>query len=297
VAGELVEWNLSKGEVLQITQVDSAAGSPIVTTKPVGVFGGSPITDIPMDIGYADMTQLQIAPLTQWGTSYALVPYQPRITSVSGVGRENVPWSFVGAVDGTVLTYDPARPEGAPETLNAGEVVTFLTTDLVTVKSQDSKHPFHVSVVMTGTDFGGGAEGGGWTLGDPDYMGIVPSDQFLDHYIFFADYTFPDTSLTLVRRRTADGFKPVTLACAGGEITGWQPVGASGEYEFTWVSLTTGGVPQKVGTGTCSYGRHEATSEGPFSVAVWGVAFHASYGYPGGRGSRPINDAPPPIVQ
>jgi len=296
VAGELAEWTISKGEVLQITQVESISGSPVVASKPIGMFGGSPITDIPAAIGFADMTQQQITPFSQWGTSYALVPYRPRIASPSGVTPEIVPWSFIGAVDGTVLTYDPAKPPGAPETLSAGEIVTFQTDALVTVKSQDSKHPFHVSLYMTGGANGGGAPSGGFTFGDPDFVGVVPTDQYLDRYIFFADYTFPDTSLTLVRRKTAKGFEPVTLGCAG-EITGWQPLGTTGEYEFAWVLLTSGSVPQKVGDGTCGYGRHEASSAGPFSVTVWGIAYHASYGYPGGMGSRPVNDAPDPLIR
>ncbi|MDF2695588.1 MAG: hypothetical protein K0S65_3971, partial [Labilithrix sp.] len=34
-----------------------------------------------------------------------------------------------------------------------------------------------------------------------------------------------------------------------------------------------------------------AESEGPFTVSVWGIGHDASYGYAGGMGSRPINDA------
>ena len=74
----------------------------------------------------------------------------------------------------------------------------------------------------------------------------------------------------------------------------------AGEYEFAWVQLTSGFAPQKIGangTGTCSYGRNEARSEGPFGITVWGWGKDASYGYAGGMGARPINDAPLPVVQ
>ncbi len=304
--GETQSWTLSRGQVLQVTQRDSTAGSPIVSSKPVGVFGGSSCVDIPSGIEYCDLTQQQIAPFSQWGAEYALVPFAPRIQSLNGPAREIVPWSLVGAADGTRLSYDPERPLGAPETLEAGQVATFFTDSFVVVKSQDAAHPFHAAVYMTGSKFNGGTgapspfpPGGGplrpGTLGDPDFVVVVPSDQYLDRYVFFADYTFPNTSLTIVRRKTARGFLPVELACAG-EITGWAPVGTSGEYEYTWVRLTNGFVPGTFPKGTCGYGRHEATSEGPFSVTVWGVSVDASYGYPGGSGSRPINDAPPPRV-
>lgn len=295
VPGQLVTWNLAKGEVLQITQSTNASGSPITSNKPVGIFGGSPCTFLPSDKAYCDLTQQQIAPFAQWGTSYALVPYRPRIEAVTGgVVREMVPWSFVGAADGTVLTYDPAKPPGAPETLQAGQIANFITDALVTVKSQDSKHPFHASVYMTGSTYGGG--GGGRTLGDPDFVNVVPSDQFLDRYVFFTDFTYPETALTIVRRRAPGGFMPVKLDC-GGDVTGFAPLGESGEYEYAWVRLTTGFIPQKLAKGECGYGRHAAQSEGTFSVTVWGWGKDASYGYAGGMGSRPINDAPLPTVQ
>ncbi|OJY27864.1 MAG: hypothetical protein BGO98_42190 [Myxococcales bacterium 68-20] len=296
LTGELVEWTLSKGQVLQITQLASPSGSRIVSNKPVGMFGGSPCTFIPAEYQYCDTTQQQIPPFSQWGTSYALVPYQTRLRGTGGsTPAEQVYWSFVGAVDGTVLTYDPARPTGAPETLAAGEVATFKTNAIVTVTSQGAAHPFHASVYMTGADYNGGSGAAGQTFGDPEFVSLVPSEQFLDRYVFFTDYTFPETSLTFVRRKTSAGFKPVTLDC-GGELDGWLPLGNSGEYEYTWVRLTTGYIPQTIGSGTCGYGRHEAKSDGAFGVYVWGTAPFASYGYAGGMGSRPVNAAPPLII-
>lgn len=296
ITGEVSTWKLTKGQVLQITQPRSTTGSPIAATKPVGVFGGSPCSFIPATAPYCDLTQQQIAPFSQWGTEYALVPFRPRVEAVTGTARETVPWSFVGAVDGTVLTYEPSKPPGAPDSLDAGQAVSFMTDALVTVKSQDKKHPFHAAVHMTGARFGGGAPGGGTTGGDPEFVNIAPSDQFLDRYVFFTDYTYPETSLTVVRRKTVSGFRPVELAC-GGEITGFAPLGSSGEYEYAYVRLTTGFVPQKLAKGTCGYGRHLAQSEGPFSVTVWGTGKDASYGYVGGVGARPINEAPAPVVK
>ncbi|MBX3209642.1 MAG: IgGFc-binding protein [Labilithrix sp.] len=293
-AGEVQTWTLSRGQVLQITQRGGATGSPIQSNKPVGLFGGAPCLFLPSDVPTCDLTQQQIPPFSQWGTEYALVPFEPRVESVTGKARETVPWSFVGAVDGTVLTYEPKKPPGAPDALSAGQAVDFMMEDVVTVRSQDSKHPFYAGVHMSSAQFGGGALGGGMTKGDPDFVNVVPSDQFLDRYVFFADYTYPDTTLTVVRRRSAKGFLPVELEC--GEIGGFEPLGSSGEFEYAWVKLTVAGKPQKLGKGACGYGRHEARSDAPFAITVWGVGADASYGYAGGMGSRPINDAPPPQV-
>jgi hypothetical protein len=68
-------------------------------------------------------------------------------------------------------------------------------------------------------------------------------------------------------------------------LTGWQPVGTSGNYEWTTVDLIRGGT----GAGTCTNGPHSAKSTAPFGLTVWGLASYASYGYPAGTNIAPIN--------
>ncbi len=294
--GQTQTWKLSRGEVLQITQRADTSGSPIEANKPIALFGGSECTNIGTTA--CDVTQQQIPPVSQWGHDYALVPWRPRIAAGVGMttARESVPWRFVGAANGTQLVYEPARPGGAPETLDAGQVVTFTTTEIVTVRSQDENHPFYAGMFMTGGQAIAAQTNNGPAFGDPDFVNAIPSEQFLDRYIFFVDHTYPESTLTFVRRKTADGFQPVTLECAG-EISDWKPLGSSGEYEFTWVTLTKLGLTQKFAGGSCGYGRHEARSNGPFSVHVWGWGSYASYGYPGGMGSRPLSDVKGPPIE
>jgi len=293
-AGTTQTWTLAKGEVLQFAQ-DSLTGSPIEATKPIGVFGGAECSFVPATIWACDMLQQQLPPLAQWGTEYAVVPFAPRIVTPAADVREQVPYTIVGAVDGTVLTYEPSRPRDAPERLDANQSVSFLTDEIFVVKSQDSKHPFHVNVYMTGGDYGGGTSGK--VMGDPEFVNVPASDQYLDRYVFFTDFTYPDTTLTVVRRKTRDGFLPVELGC-GGTIEGFKPLGSSGEYEYAWVTLTNGFVDQLAKDGACtSYGRQEARSDGPFAVTVWGMGLYASYGYVGGTGLRPINDARPTPIK
>ncbi|AKU93451.1 hypothetical protein AKJ09_00115 [Labilithrix luteola] len=286
-------WTLAKGETLQFAQ-RSLSGSPIETNKPVGLFGGAECTELPTP--FCDTLQQQIPPFAQWGSEYAVAPFKPRIPSFSPDAREQVPYTIVGAAPGTTLTYEPSRPRDAPETLETGQIVSFITDQVFVVKSQDSKHPFHVNVYMTGANYGGGGGVSARTLGDPDFVNVPPVDQYLDRYVFFTDFTFPETALTIVRKKTATGFEPVELAC-GGEVGDFQPLGSSGLYEFAWVKLTSGFVPQTFPKGTCGYGRHEARSKGAFAITVWGTAIDASYGYVGGTGLRPINDAKPPVVR
>lgn len=292
--GQTQTWTIDKGEVLQITQKGDTSGSPIEANKPIGLFGGSECTNLVTSA--CDVLQQQIAPVSQWGSEYALVPYRPRTGAGTQMtaARETVPWRIVGAVNGTKLTYDPAPLGGAPETIEAGQVVTFVANDLMTVRSQDDQHPFYAGMFMTG-GYGIAMSTQGLAIGDPDFVNVVPSAQFLDHYIFFVDQTYPETTLTFVRKKTAAGFAPVTLECAG-EISDWRPLGVEGEYEFAWVYLTHNNLPQTFPGGSCGYGRHEANSEGPFAVYVWGTDVYSSYGYAGGMGSRPLSATKGPPV-
>ncbi|AKU95058.1 hypothetical protein AKJ09_01722 [Labilithrix luteola] len=285
-------WTLAGGEVLQITQPNDTSGSPVESNKPIGLFGGAECPYVPAQTPACDTLQQQVAPVAQWGSAYALVPYRPRLAegNAGTDARESVPWRFVGAFDGTRLTYDPSPPPfGAPDTLDAGQAVTFTSTYVGTVRSQDDAHPFHVAAYMTGGSTYGG-------LGDPDFVTIVPTEQFLDRYVFFTDFTYPETTLSIVRRATPRGFLPVTLDCVG-EVPDFRPLGGTGELEYAWVRLTAGGTPQSFASGTCGYGRHEAKSDSPFALYVWGTGQYVSYGYPGGMGSRPLAELEGPLIK
>lgn len=291
--GFVQAWTLKRGQVLQFAQSESLTGSTIEATKPIGVFGGAECSFVPSYWQACDVMQQQIAPLKEWGSSYALVPYRPRVTDTAQVPteREKVPWTIVAGAVGTILRWDPAAPVGGPMTMDAGQKMTFFTDVPVTVTTQDSDHPIFVGSYMTGNTYDR-PKNASWALGgDPDFVSVVPSDQFLDRYVFFADHTYAETTLTIVRRKTANGFAPVNLDC-GDPITDFRPIGTAGEYEFTWVHLTAGFGP---GTGNCGYGRHEATSDGPFSLTVWGTDYCASYGYAGGTGLRPLTTIEQPV--
>ena len=155
------------------------------------------------------------------------------------------------------------------------------------MRSQDDAHPFSMFTYMTGS--GEMGEGG---IGDPDFVRLVPPPQFLFHYVFFTDPTYPFTNLTVVRAKKDSIFYDVDLACKG-NITEWQPVGTTGDYEIAHVKLVD---HWSSVAGTCNNGIQEMTSSGPFGVWVWGWGSEdtstgwVSYGYPAGEGILPIND-------
>ncbi len=289
-AGQALTVQLARGEYLQITQDAELSGSPIVSNKPVGVWGASSCMNIPVDREACDVGHQQLPPVRALGWEYVLTRHRNRTAQ-----PEAEPFRLLGAVDGTMLAWEPSVPPGAPTSLSAGQVVEFTTPSLHLVRSQGSSHPFYVGSYMSG----GGDYAG---AGDPEWVNVVPTDQFLRSYVLFTDPTYSETSLFVTRRKGQDGaFADVTLACRG-VIGGWSAIG---EYEVTNVDLVTGNF---MDVGGCSNGRHEMSSEAPFGVTVWGwgtipgfpgstnlYTQYVSYAYPAGAGIKPINPVQVPI--
>jgi hypothetical protein len=175
---------------------------------------------------------------------------------------------------------------GAPATLNVGQVVEFEATGPFTMTSQDAMHPFYVGQYMTGCFVSGGSrpgDSGGGCLGDEEYVNILPPAQWLSSYVFFTDPTYTTTNLVVVRKAGNTGFQDVTIDCLG-TIGGWQPVAGGSQYEITNVDLQ-----RDTPVGTCTNGRHTASSAGAFTIMVWGLSNAASYAYPAGGNVGKIN--------
>ena len=116
-------------------------------------------------------------------------------------------------------------------------------------------------------------------------MNIVPPQQYLSSYLFATDPTYRYTSLVFFRQKDpSNAFQDVTLDCMG-PVTDWMPVGSSGKYEVSRLTIVAGGSP----TGSCDNGVHTATSNVPFGLTVWGYDTDVSYGYPAGMSVKPIN--------
>ncbi|MEO8699859.1 MAG: IgGFc-binding protein [Kofleriaceae bacterium] len=276
-ANEPYTFMLNRGEYAQITQAAPLSGSPITATKPVGVFGGHQIMSVDKCCG--DHGEQMLAPVRALGSEYVAAPHPERRPGVS----EMRIYRIYGAVDGTALTYDP--PNVGAATLGLGGMIEIRTADPFVVRSQDTSHPFAMFTYMTGS--GELGEGG---IGDPDFVRLVPPPQYMFHYVFFTDPTYPFTNLTVVRAKKGGSFYDVDLKCMG-NITTWRPVG-SGDYEIAFISM----VDHWNGQAGCNNGVQEMSSGGPFGVWVWGWGSEdtstgwVSYGYPAGENVLPIND-------
>ncbi len=294
-------YTLDKGQVLQFTQAVELTGSPIQSDKPIGVWGAAGQLTVEPETCCADSAHQQIPPVSALGNEYVGVKYRDRYSGTP----EALPFRIVGLVDGTQLTYEGPTPSYAPTSLNLGDVVEMDASDNFVVRSQDEAHPFYLSAHMTGcTTY---APNGALTndcRGDADYVNVVPGKQFLSAYTFFTDPTYPEVNLVVTRAVGKAGFADVTLDCFG-TLTGWKPVGTSGQYEYTRIDLSTGDFQA---VGKCDNGRHQMSSTAPFNVTVWGWGSLAtggayaqpnfpgfytqavSYAYPVGMSVRRINN-------
>jgi hypothetical protein len=286
-----VSYWLDAGEYVQLSQDEELTGSPIQANKPVGLWGGVSCLNVPADAAAADTAHQQIPPVRALGSEYVGVRYRNRRDAQS---EEKPPWRLVGVADGTVLTWEPAMPEGAAHSVQEGEVLEFRSAGPFVVSSQDAAHPFYLGQYMTGAQhIASDGEG------DAEWVNVVPAAQYLDNYVFFTDPSYSETSLVIVRQASEEGtvFADVVLDCAGA-IGGWQKIG---RFEYTRIDLVTGDFE---GVNGCTNGVRKIRSAEPFGVTVWGWGTAeatpstdwVSYAYPAGANIALINDVVFPTI-
>jgi hypothetical protein len=282
-ANQSTTYTLSSGQYIEWQESNEMSGTIISSNNPVGFFGGlgyDCYSDTTSTGGGCDSAHQQVPPVAAYGSEYAVPPYTTRMASNA---PESIRYRFVGAVNGTTLTYDPPV-SSAPTTIKEGQVVDFETTLAFVVKAQDNNHPFFIGQVMTGCE----VTGGSWDsncLGDEEYVDILAPAQFLQKYVFFTDPTYPSTNLVFTRVKGPNGFQDVNLDCMTSPITGWKNIDSAGKYQLANVWLVKSGAAQ----GQCNNGPHSASSNGAFGVMVWGLDTFSSYAYPAGGNVAPIN--------
>ena len=197
-------YTLNKGQFVRFHQPTDLSGSVVKATKPVGSWGGHGCTNLEQPA--CDGMHQQIPPVKALGHEYVAVRYRNRLAGFD----ETPPWRIVGAVDGTTLTFDPPIT-GAPTTLASGQVIELnanagtVKGPPFTIKSQDDKHPFFLGGHMTGCFTLPGNYGSPvGCAGDPEFVNVIPPEQYLAGYTFFTDPTYPETHLVFVRKKAND---------------------------------------------------------------------------------------------
>lgn len=201
-AGQTTTFTLSSGEYLQwFLPAGSAdlSGSVIAANRPVAVFAGAQLLRLqPEPKPGGDASHKQNVSVGALGFDYVAAPYETRRADLA---PEDVLYRMVGAFDGTSLLFDPPVA-GAPATIQQGEVAEFSSQVPFRVTSQDGNHPFAIAQLMNSAYWIGvgetreGATAPGWDmmLGDEEIVWLLPPAQFLRHYVFFTDPTYPTTN-------------------------------------------------------------------------------------------------------
>ncbi|HWB77606.1 MAG TPA: IgGFc-binding protein [Nannocystaceae bacterium] len=275
--GEIENVVIDRGQVL--TAISSQRGSPrwgnlsgtrVVADKPVAVFSGSVSTSEPADadVCCADHVEHQMLPLTAWGTSYVASP----AAAATGGASDATQIRITGAFDGTELVYDPARPAGAPASIDAYQTVAFVTDAAFTVRAADDAKPFAVAQFLLSNQYFGEL----LRPGDPSMILVPAAAQYEDRYAFLVPQGYASDFVTVVRptgsTTTLDG---VAVAAA------FTPLGALD-------------VPYEYGHIAVEPGAHTIEGDDPFGITIVGYAQDVSYGYCGGSGVEVISTPPPP---
>jgi hypothetical protein len=263
--------DIPSGHVIRLRRDDVLIGSSITSDVPIAAFVGSRFSLLPYNTGGADPILSQVPPPPAWSSEYAAVRYPNRYEDATDVAI----YRIIAEKDGTTLSYEPSRPEGAPERLDAGQLGVFLTSESFVVRSQDDAHRFLATVAMTGceqvqpeqervTGIAG--------RGDPELVSLVPRSEFANRFAVVTDRPYPDVHHGLGRAEATGVYHDVNLACAG-VVTGWKPLGKGDTYETATVTLSKGKFePVVYPGGTCHNGPHTMQSDGPFTGYVWGWA-------------------------
>jgi len=266
------DFTLEEGDYLQLTSqnfLDSFSGSQVEASGPVAVFSSNDCANVPATGTDCCCEHLeeQIFGLQTWGTSYVAAQMPRRQT-------EGSVWQITAQQNGTTLTFagdgSLTGLPGATATLDANQQVQYEISGggaradfLVT-----SDKPIHVNQYTVGCYH----VQNGSTLGDPDMVQAIPTEQYLSHYVILVPGTWINDFLILVRKAGStvliDGNPPTET---------WSPVGSTG-WETASV-LVADGV-------------HVLDGNMAFGVAVSGYDDFDSYSYPGGLNQTVINPIP-----
>ncbi len=259
----------------------------------VQVISFNAIAQLPdASVANADHMEETVLPGEVLGKKYIVAPpATPLGVSVGHVVR------IYGNVDGTKLTYPEGKPAGAPDSIDAGEVVQIpaLPTGqpaasctaiaehcmINTPFIVEGTAAFAVASFMVGGVLQMPGTDAATSQGDPSFSMEVTPEQFRKDYTFLAptDYmeNYADVLLPTGANVLLDG-KAITAAPTAIGASGWSTVRLT-------LDSATGGV-------------HKLSTDHELGVGlqVMGFGFATSYYYPGGLNLHRIS-APPVIVK
>jgi hypothetical protein len=298
-AGDIYMLQMNAGDVVQLvgawaqypqTKNADISGSLLNADQPIQVISFNAIAQLPdYSVANADHMEETVLPTEVLGKKYIVVPpTTPLGNAVGHVVR------MYGNVDGTHLTYPEGKPVGAPDVINAGDMVQVPpmpvgqpAPDCLSLPGHcmqadpfivEGDQPFAVASFMVGGTLQMPGTDATNSQGDPSMTMEVTPEQFRKDYTFLApaDYleNFADI---LVPQGAAVVLDGVTMAQAP------TPIG-SGAWGFLRARLTAG----NGGVHTLS-----TTSGTGLGLQIEGFGYATSYYTPGGLN---LNRISPPVI-
>ena len=299
-AGDIYTLQMNAGDVVQLvgawaqypqTRNADVSGSILNADRPVQVIAFNAIAQLPdYSVANADHMEETVLPSEVIGKKYIVVPpTTPNGNAVGHVVR------IYGNVNGTHLTYPEGKPAGAPDTIEAGDVVQIppLPTgqpapDCTSTAGHcmvaepfivEADQPFAVASFMVGGTLQMPGTDATNSRGDPSMSMQVTPEQFRKQYTFLAPADYLDNFADILVPRGA------AVILDGAPLTATPTPIGRGDWGFVRAKLTAG-----------NGGVHTVTTthDSGLGLQVAGFGFATSYYYPGGLNLNLIS--PPPIV-
>ena len=259
-AGSSQEIALQRGDVLVLmtnqtgpSDFRDLTGTTISANRPIVAHSVTECANIPTDRCCCDHLEHQLFPVEGWGQHYHLAPME---------ARPGIPdyLRIVSSQDGTELSVSPDPWEIDGAVLDRGE---FLTLELDQPVELEASVPVSVAQFLASAHVLDGN-----SLGDPAFTLVIPVERYRSDYVLVTPALYDVNYLSLVYPEGAD----ITLDGRPVSAAGAEAVGSSG-YIHHLVSLGgSAAVPVP----------HLLVGSEPFTVQAFGLAFYASYAFPGG---------------
>jgi hypothetical protein len=256
---------------LDTTQLNEFTGSLLESDKPVAVYSGKHLANIPQDNCCADLIAEAIPPTTTWGTQYAGVRFLP-------TGQPNKPdiWRFISNADGTVIELT-GNTQGTLN-LDEGEFADVSTGSVFWAKGN---LPFALAHFMTAGSLMSSQlqpyDCPAFTdAGDPALSWAYPSGNWLNRYLFSpgtGSSSWCHDHVTVVARLAQ--WNAITMD--GSPLPAPTPIGGDSTHGYAYIPVPNLSheivAPENVGV----------------EVTVYGYVSYGSYVYPGGVGLQTLN--------
>jgi hypothetical protein len=179
----------------------------------------------------------------------------------------------VGGTDGTELHYCPSRPEGAPTTIDARQMLEFQTDQPFVVRSVDPDHAFSVVQFLLSYQAIDAEDPN--RRGDPSMLVLPAAAQFERHFVFVVPAGYTHNRVTIVARGESGDVR-----LDGDLVDDWKELGVLDGLYHRYAQLSV------------DAGQHLLEADTEVGISVFGYGDAVSFAYPGGAGLRVISVPP-----